>query len=180
MRDGAHVISANGEPGNALDLGRNHPPRVLTASDNRSRRAVNGAYAELGGRSRFILLAVGIAAVLAGALSFAAIGQWTADAGLEVPAGLGAVRAQWRSPPSGRLRPGQRRDPRPGPRCLAPRGAGREHDHGRRPRRTIKSCISSPATAAPAKAAKQRIGQSPVKSDKPGVSGLFRRAPRQW
>ena len=101
MRDGAHVISANGEPGNALDLGRNHPPRVLTASDNRSRRAVNGAYAELGGRSRFILLAVGIAAVLAGALSFAAIGQWTADAGLEVPAGLGAVRAQRRSPPSG-------------------------------------------------------------------------------
>ena len=49
------TCSANGEPGNALDLGRNHPPRVLTASDNRSRCAVNGAYAELGGRSRFIL-----------------------------------------------------------------------------------------------------------------------------
>src|ERR1700729_2601514 len=101
MRDGAHVISANGEPGNALDLGRKHPPRVLTASDNRSRRAVNGAYADLGGRSRFILLAVGIAAVLAGSLSLAAIGQWAADAGPEVLAGLGAVRAQRRSPPSG-------------------------------------------------------------------------------
>jgi hypothetical protein len=27
---------------------------------------------------------------------------------------------------------------------------------------------------------KQGLGQSPVKSDKPGVSGLFRRAARQW
>jgi predicted transposase YbfD/YdcC len=38
------------------------------------------------------LLAVGIAAVTAGSRSFAAIGQWAADAGPEVLAGLGAVR----------------------------------------------------------------------------------------
>jgi hypothetical protein len=38
------------------------------------------------------LLAVGIAAVIAGSRSFAAIGQWAADAGEEVPAGLGAAR----------------------------------------------------------------------------------------
>ena len=37
------------------------------------------------------LLAVGIAAVAAGARSFAAIGQWAADAGPEVLAGLGAA-----------------------------------------------------------------------------------------
>jgi predicted transposase YbfD/YdcC len=38
------------------------------------------------------LLAVGIAAVVAGSRSFAAIGQWAADAGPEVLAGLGAGR----------------------------------------------------------------------------------------
>ena len=38
------------------------------------------------------LLAVGIAAVIAGSRSFAAIGQWAADAGPEVLAGLGADR----------------------------------------------------------------------------------------
>ena len=38
------------------------------------------------------LLAVGIAAVPAGSRSFAAIGQWAADAGADVLAGLGAVR----------------------------------------------------------------------------------------
>src|SRR5437763_5559899 len=38
------------------------------------------------------LLATGIAAVAAGARSFAAIGQWAADAGPEVLAGLGAAR----------------------------------------------------------------------------------------
>jgi predicted transposase YbfD/YdcC len=38
------------------------------------------------------LLAVGIAAVIAGARSFAAIGEWAADAGTEVLAGLGAAR----------------------------------------------------------------------------------------
>jgi predicted transposase YbfD/YdcC len=38
------------------------------------------------------LLAVGIAAVIAGWRSFAAIGQWAADAGTEVLAGLGAAR----------------------------------------------------------------------------------------
>ena len=38
------------------------------------------------------LLAVGIAAVIAGARSFAAIGQWAADAGPETLAVLGAVR----------------------------------------------------------------------------------------
>ncbi len=38
------------------------------------------------------LLAAGIAAVIAGSRSFAAIGQWAADAGAEVLAGLGAAR----------------------------------------------------------------------------------------
>jgi predicted transposase YbfD/YdcC len=38
------------------------------------------------------LLATGIAAVIAGSRSFAAIGQWAADAGPEVLAALGAVR----------------------------------------------------------------------------------------
>jgi hypothetical protein len=38
------------------------------------------------------LLAVGIAAVIAGSKSFAAIGQWAADAGAGVLAGLGAAR----------------------------------------------------------------------------------------
>jgi hypothetical protein len=38
------------------------------------------------------LLAVGIAAVIAGSRSFAAIGQWAADAGPDVLAALGAVR----------------------------------------------------------------------------------------
>jgi len=38
------------------------------------------------------LLAVGIAAVVAGSRSFAAIGQWAADAGPEVLAVLGAAR----------------------------------------------------------------------------------------
>jgi hypothetical protein len=38
------------------------------------------------------LLATGIAAVIAGSRSFAAIGQWAADAGPEVLAGLGAGR----------------------------------------------------------------------------------------
>jgi predicted transposase YbfD/YdcC len=38
------------------------------------------------------LLAVGIAAVIAGSRSFAAIGQWAADAGPEALAGLGAAR----------------------------------------------------------------------------------------
>jgi predicted transposase YbfD/YdcC len=38
------------------------------------------------------LLAVGIAAVTAGSRSFAAIGQWAADAGADVLAGLGAAR----------------------------------------------------------------------------------------
>src|SRR2546429_5915719 len=38
------------------------------------------------------LLAVGIAAVIAGSRSFAAIGQWAADAGQDVLGGLGAHR----------------------------------------------------------------------------------------
>ena len=38
------------------------------------------------------LLAVGIAAVVAGSRSFAAIGQWAADAGADVLATLGATR----------------------------------------------------------------------------------------
>src|SRR4029077_10941434 len=47
-----------------------------------------------GGRrhKRAGLLAVGIAAVIAGSRSFAAIGQWAADAGADVLAGLGAAR----------------------------------------------------------------------------------------
>jgi hypothetical protein len=42
------------------------------------------------------LLAVGIAAVIAGSRSFAAIGQWAADAGAGVLAGLGAARCTTR------------------------------------------------------------------------------------
>ena len=38
------------------------------------------------------LLAVGVAAVIAGSRSFAAVGQWAADAGTDVLAGLGADR----------------------------------------------------------------------------------------
>jgi len=38
------------------------------------------------------LLAGGIAAVIAGSRSFAAIGQWAADAGPDVPGALGAAR----------------------------------------------------------------------------------------
>ena len=38
------------------------------------------------------LLAVGVAAVIAGSRSFAAIGQWAADAGPDVLAVLGAAR----------------------------------------------------------------------------------------
>jgi hypothetical protein len=38
------------------------------------------------------LLAVGVAAVIAGSRSFAAVGQWAADAGAEVLATLGADR----------------------------------------------------------------------------------------
>ena len=38
------------------------------------------------------LLAVGVAAVIAGSTSFAAIGQWAADAVADVLAGLGAAR----------------------------------------------------------------------------------------
>ncbi|CNG18738.1 transposase for IS2404 [Mycobacterium tuberculosis] len=38
------------------------------------------------------VLAVGLAAVVAGSRSFAAIGQWAADAGTEVPDALGATR----------------------------------------------------------------------------------------
>src|SRR5215472_1725953 len=38
------------------------------------------------------LLAVGVAAVIARSRSFAAIGQWAADAGADVLAGLGASR----------------------------------------------------------------------------------------
>ena len=49
------------------------------------------------------LLAVGIAAVVAGSRSFAAIGQWAADAGPEVPRPGGGVHVPER------VRPGQRR-----------------------------------------------------------------------
>ena len=52
--------------------------------DPRKRRGLRHALAGL--------LAVGIAAVIAGSRSFAAIGQWAADAGPEELAGLGADR----------------------------------------------------------------------------------------
>src|ERR1700733_9785283 len=66
------------------------------------------------------LLAAGIAAVIAGSRSFAAIGQWAADAGPDVLAALGADRgpAEESTLPA-RVRPGQRRCPGPGPRHLA-------------------------------------------------------------
>jgi predicted transposase YbfD/YdcC len=44
------------------------------------------------------LLAVGIASVIAGSRSFAAIGQWAADAGADAPAGLGAARGPAEEP----------------------------------------------------------------------------------
>src|SRR5436305_14294666 len=65
------------------------------------------------------LLAVGIAAVIAGSRSFTAIGQWAADAGPEVLAVLGAARAGGGVHLPARVRPGQRRRSRPGPGCLA-------------------------------------------------------------
>jgi DDE_Tnp_1-associated len=60
------------------------------------------------------LLAVWIAAVIAGSRSFAAIGQWAADAGPEVLAVLGAVRgpaeeSTFRRAFAGRLVPQERR-----------------------------------------------------------------------
>jgi len=44
------------------------------------------------------LLAVGIAAVIEGSRSFAAIGQWATDAGADVLAGLGAARGPAEEP----------------------------------------------------------------------------------
>jgi hypothetical protein len=44
------------------------------------------------------LLTVGIAAVIAGSRSFAALGQWAADAGPDVLAGLGAMRGAAEEP----------------------------------------------------------------------------------
>jgi len=83
------------------------------------------------------LLAVGIAAVIAGSRSFAAIGQWAADADPEVLAVLGAARGPAEESRFRRaLRAGQRRRARPGPRRLAAHqgGAGRRPagDRGRR------------------------------------------------
>jgi hypothetical protein len=51
------------------------------------------------------LLAVGIAAVTAGSRSFAAIGQWAADAGPDVLAVLGAARTGAAWTPRARLQP---------------------------------------------------------------------------
>jgi hypothetical protein len=52
-----------------------------------------GAFARVFGRRALAgLLAVGIAAFTAGSRSFAAIGQWAADASPDVLAGLGAAR----------------------------------------------------------------------------------------
>jgi hypothetical protein len=51
------------------------------------------------------LLAVGIAAVIAGSRSFAAIGQWAADAGPASWPGSGRPAARRRSPRSGARSP---------------------------------------------------------------------------
>ena len=87
------------------------------------------------------LLATGIAAVIAGSRSFAAIGQWAADAGEEVLAGLGAARgpAEGVHVPA-RVRPGQRGCARPGPRCLAvDQGRAGRRAAGDRDRRRIST-----------------------------------------
>src|ERR1700750_13928 len=51
------------------------------------------------------LLAVGIAAVIAGSNAIAAIGQWGGDAGPELLAALGAARGAGRSPRTVALSP---------------------------------------------------------------------------
>ena len=73
-------------PSSPIPAARCHYLLVLLAQvpDPRKRR---GRRHSLAG-----LLAVGIAAVIAGSRSFAAIGQWAADAGADVLAGLGAAR----------------------------------------------------------------------------------------
>jgi hypothetical protein len=65
------------------------------------------------------LPAVGIAAVIAGSKSFATIGQRAADAGPEVLAALGPARGPAEESTFRRVRPGQRRCARLGPRRLA-------------------------------------------------------------
>jgi len=88
------------------------------------------------------LLAVGIAAVIAGSRSFAAIGQWAADAGPEVLAVLGAARGPAEESTFRRaFAPGQRRRSRPGPRCLA-------LDQGRASRRQRRGCTGGSPTGA--------------------------------
>ena len=92
--------------------------------DPRKRRGIRHSLAGL--------LAVGVAAVTAGARSFAAIGQWAADAGPEALAALGAARGPAEESTfrrafalvsAGRARPGPRRlAARPGPRGPAAGG----------------------------------------------------------
>jgi predicted transposase YbfD/YdcC len=103
--------------------------------DPRKRR---GRRHSLGG-----LLAAGIAAVIAGSKSFAAIGQWAAYAGPEVLAVLGAMRGPAEESTFRRaFAPGQPRCARPGPRRLAAhqgragrRPPGDRHRRQDRPRR---------------------------------------------
>ena len=66
-------------------------PAGSTCSISSPRSQTRGRGADAGTRWPG-LLAVGIAAAIAGSRSFAAIGQWAADAGPEVLAVLGAVR----------------------------------------------------------------------------------------
>ncbi|MQA98246.1 MAG: hypothetical protein GEV11_27930, partial [Streptosporangiales bacterium] len=91
------------------------------------------------------LLAVGIAAVIAGSKSLAAIGLWAGDAGPEVLAALGAARGPAEESTYRRayaLISG--RCARPGPRCLAAhqgragrRPAGHRDRRQDRPRREV-------------------------------------------
>ena len=83
----------------------------------RSRTRGRGA---AGGTALAGLLAVGIAAVIAGSRSFAAIGQWAPTPGPEVLAGLGAVRGPAEESTFRRaFALVSRGRARPGPRCLA-------------------------------------------------------------
>src|SRR5882762_5301080 len=82
LRDSRPLMTSSPMPGAArtrylLDL-------LAQVPDPRKRRGRRHALAGL--------LATGIAAVIAGSRSFAAIGQWAADAGPEVLAVLGAAR----------------------------------------------------------------------------------------
>jgi hypothetical protein len=73
------------------------------------------------------LLAVGVVAVIAGSRSFAAVGEWAADAGADVPAALGADRGRRQGRPrrEGHGREGPAPGRRPGARHRRSPQAGR-------------------------------------------------------